>query len=114
MAIQTRLLDDLDGNAEGVRTYLFGLEGARFEIDLTDENLGKLRAALAPFIDVARPAAPEPVITRGTTKPGRVSGPNNAVVRAWWVANHHIEDLPAPNSHGRIPASVVAAYRARR
>jgi len=48
------VFDDLDGSTDGVRTYRFGLEDLTYEIDLSTDNLGRLRAALAPFITAGR------------------------------------------------------------
>ena len=57
MAQQTtvRFIDDLDGS-DAVGTFDFSLEGRSYQIDLSDDNAAKLRAALTPFIDAARKA----------------------------------------------------------
>ena len=48
-----RFVDDLDGS-EASGTINFGLDGRRYEIDLSEDNAGKLRDALAPFVGDAR------------------------------------------------------------
>ena len=52
-----QLVDDLDGTllevGEG-ETVLFSLDGAAYEIDLTDANAAALRDALAPYISAGR------------------------------------------------------------
>lgn len=59
MAKQTlvQLIDDLDGSVipGGMgRTVLFEFDGTNYEIDLKDANLGKLRDAIALYVDAAR------------------------------------------------------------
>jgi uncharacterized protein YabE (DUF348 family) len=52
----TKIVDDLDGTeSEDAATVTFALEEATYEIDLSAENAQKLRAALAVFIEKARP-----------------------------------------------------------
>ena len=112
-----RFVDDLDGS-EASGTLTFGLDGRSYEIDLSDKNTNKLRDALAPFIDAARkvgggrgsgrgrgraqskpPAVPE--------KPARSSREETAAIRQWARENgHEVSD------RGRIPKSVLAAYKA--
>lgn len=99
------VFDDLDGSTDGVRTYRFGLEDLTYEIDLSTDNLGRLRAALAPFITAGRrlPKSAKP-------KPRPALRPT-ADVRAWWAENQ-TGDLPRHRANGPIPAAVYAAYRA--
>ena len=44
-----RFVDDLDGS-EASGTVDFGLDGRRYEIDLSEANAARLREALAPFV----------------------------------------------------------------
>ena len=57
VAQRTRVLleDDIDGG-EAVETIQFGLDGAVYEIDLSERNAAQLRDAVAPFIGVGRRA----------------------------------------------------------
>jgi hypothetical protein len=47
------LLDDLDGT-EADQTITFSLDGQRYEIDLSTENVNRLHEVLAPFTTNAR------------------------------------------------------------
>ncbi len=95
--------DDLQGGKADV-TVTFGLDGTAYEIDLSDDNAQRLREALQPFVAAARPVAP----ARRQRRPqGRNSGDSPALVREWAKANGY--DI---SGRGRIPAAVVAAYRA--
>ena len=51
--VQVVLEDDVDGG-EASETGLFGLDGVTYEIDLNDDNAGKLRDALATWVGHAR------------------------------------------------------------
>ncbi len=95
--------DDLKGGAADV-TVTFGLDGTSYEIDLTTENADRLRDALRPYVQAARPVS----APRGKRRGGsRSSGESSAQVRQWARENGF-----AINERGRIPASVQAAYRA--
>ncbi len=55
MAQQVRvdLVDDIDGS-EATQTVPFALDGATYEIDLSDDNAARLRDELAAFIAAGR------------------------------------------------------------
>jgi len=104
--------DDFDASTEGVGTYRFALEGREYEIDLSQANLARLRAALAPFIAAGRrlpKSGRGKPRTSGTVAPGQ---PRTAEVRQWWATNRQRLDLPEPRTHGAIPSRVRAAYDA--
>ncbi len=108
--VQYTVVDDLDGGTADVGTYRFALEGVEYEIDLSADNLTRLRGALAPFITAGRrlpkrPAGPRPA--RDTS--GR---PGLAEIRDWWARNAAVLNLPPHRAHGRIPQQVRAAYHA--
>ncbi|MBL8927398.1 MAG: Lsr2 family protein [Pseudonocardia sp.] len=113
MAQQTtvRFIDDLDGS-DASGTFDFSLEGRTYQIDLSDENAARLRDALAPYIGVARKAAGRgrgrtPRQTAVADKPTRSSREETAAIRGWARENgHQVSD------RGRIPKSVIEAYRA--
>ncbi|GLZ49108.1 hypothetical protein Acsp06_52930 [Actinomycetospora sp. NBRC 106375] len=108
------LIDDLDGSAAD-QSLEFGLDGATYEIDLSDAHAASLRDALAPYIEHARRSG------RGRTRraqpsaqqqaPSRASSPaasdreQNQAIRDW--ASRHGHPLSA---RGRIPASVRDAF----
>jgi hypothetical protein len=106
-----RFIDDLDGtDASG--TFDFALDGRQYQIDLSDENAGKLRDALAPFIGAARKAggrgrARAPRQTVVAEKPARSNRDETAAIRQWARENGH-----QVNERGRIPKSVLEAYHA--
>jgi Lsr2 len=113
MAQQTtvRFVDDLDGS-DASGTFDFSLEGRQYEVDLSNENAKKLRETLAPFIDVARKTGGRGRhIQRQTTAMTDTPLPSNredtAAVREWARAHGH-----KVSDRGRIPKSVLEAYRA--
>jgi hypothetical protein len=57
--------DDVDGG-KADETVRFGLDGATYEIDLSDRNADRLRKALAPFLDAARKTGGRPTRKRGS------------------------------------------------
>jgi hypothetical protein len=97
------LVDDLDGT-EATETVTFGLDGGRYEIDLSDKNAAKLRKALDGYVSNARRVSG----TNGA-RPRRVasSGPKPADVRAWAAKNK----ITVPD-RGRIPNAVMEQYTA--
>lgn len=105
----TRLIDDLDDEQEADETIDFGLDGRRYEIDLSSENAGQLREVLRPFLDAARKAG----ASSGGRKPQESSGRGRSVadkdraaaIRAW-VREHG----GTISDRGRIPVDLIAAY----
>ena len=97
--VEVVLIDDVDGG-EAAETVAFGLDGANYEIDLSEENAAKLRDALAPWIAQARRI-------RGSTRPSRPAGPgaSSHAIRAWAQS----QGLPV-SRRGRVPAEVRSAY----
>ena len=51
--ITTTLVDDLTGE-EAVETVEFSLDGAAFQIDLSEENARRLRDVLAEYVEAGR------------------------------------------------------------
>jgi hypothetical protein len=124
-----RFVDDLDGS-EASGTVDFGLDGRRYEIDLSDDNAAKLRDALAPFVGAARKSGGRGSGSRGSvgratagrgadggrgqrrtvTVPEK-SAPSareeTAAIRQW--AREHGHEV---SERGRISKSVLEAYRA--
>lgn len=96
------LQDDIDGG-DAAETVQFSLDGTSYEIDLSQENAAGLRDALQPFIAAARTTGG----ARRRSRSSAGSGENPAEVRAWAEANGI-----KVNARGRIPADVLAAYRA--
>jgi hypothetical protein len=107
--IHRTVVDDLDASTDGVGTYRFALEGVEYEIDLSQPNLQRLRAALAPFISAGRRLPRHKPATRGTAS---LIGPTVAAkrVRRWWQDNPQRDDLPQFRANGPIPTQVYDAY----
>jgi hypothetical protein len=111
-----QLIDDID-ESEAAETVSFGLDGAQYEIDLSESNAAALREALALYIAHARRAGRpngRPVNGNGYAASGRrartATRPDReqtAQIREWARNNgHKIGDK------GRIPADIVAAWEA--
>jgi Lsr2 len=94
------LEDDLDGG-KADETVEFGLDGAAYAIDLSDDNAKKLRGALDGYISKARKVSGK----RSTSRKAS-SAVDVKAVRAW-AASNGIE----LSSRGRVPASVLQQYR---
>ena len=103
--ILTLFIDDIDGGeAEG--TVQFALDGTEYEIDLSAKHSEELRSALDKYVSHARKIGG--AARRGTTRTGRKpSAIDTVAVRAW--ARENGADI---KERGRVPADVVARYRA--
>lgn len=104
-----RLTDDIDGS-EATQTVTFGLDGATYEIDLSDAHAEDLREELAPYVSVARKTSGSGGRGRSATtaaKPRSSSEIDPKAVRAWAEAKN-ITVSP----RGRIRADIVEQYRA--
>jgi hypothetical protein len=110
------LVDDLDqGDAD--ETIEFGVDGATYEIDLSDANAAKLRDALADYVAHARRlggrpragrAATRPASSAGSSRPSgaaRVDREQNQAIREW----ARRQGLTV-SDRGRISAEVTEAY----
>lgn len=107
----TQLIDDLDGETldDGGETVLFSLDGRAYEIDLSSSNAEQLRAAFAPYVEVARPIGSAP---RNNGRPTRTRRPRDSdrdlsAVREWARQNGH-----SVSERGRVPGTVLEAYDA--
>jgi len=108
--IITQLIDDIDGTAfeaEEGETVLFSLDGTAYEIDLTAANAESLRVVLAPYVGAARRTSSTRATRPARSVRGSGSENENSLIREWAASNGHIV-----SPRGRIPESVVAAYRA--
>jgi hypothetical protein len=120
-----RFVDDLDGS-EAAGTVDFGLDGRRYEIDLSEDNAGKLRDVLAPYVGAARKSGGGSAGRRGSrggsgqrktvaeaqrTVPekttARSAREETAAIRQW--AREHGHQV---SDRGRISKSVLEAYQA--
>ena len=94
------LEDDLDGT-KADETVEFGLDGAAYAIDLSEDNAKKLRGALDGYVSKARK-----VSGRRSSSRKASSSIDNRAVRRWAEANG-IE----LSKRGRIPHDVVSQFR---
>lgn len=109
------IVDDLDGTDAG-ETVAFGLDGASYEIDLTDKNAKKLRDSLANYIAHARRVDGGRRSTRGRERGAARTGragrgtpdrEQTAAIREWARANGH-----EVSERGRLSAAVLEAFDA--
>ncbi|WP_131747847.1 Lsr2 family protein [Frankia sp. Cppng1_Ct_nod] len=101
------LIDDLDGH-EADETVRFGLDGASYEIDLSEKNATKLRESLAPFVGAARRSGGRATAARrGPRGASRRTGGTDrtADIREWARANGY-----TVSDRGRIASNIVEAY----
>jgi hypothetical protein len=105
--VQVVLIDDLDGG-DATETVTFGLDGATYEIDLSEPNARQLRDALAPWVGNARRVSGgrsgRPAARRSN---GSGSSSDTTAVRAWAKENGF-----KVSERGRIAAEVQQAYAA--
>lgn len=99
--VTTTLVDDFDESSPA-ETVPFSLLGVDYEIDLSHENLSRLRADLDRYIRAARK------VSRGAARPGRRSAQRHAHLqnaRVWLRANGH--DI---GDRGRVPKPWLRKY----
>lgn len=100
-----QLVDDLDGGVleqgEG-ETVLFSLDGVAYEIDLSNTNAASLRDALGGYTRAGRRVGAGARRAAGASTKGET-----AAIRQWAAENGH-----TVSDRGRIPAPIVAEYRA--
>ncbi len=100
--VQIVLTDDLD-QTQASETVTFSLDGASYEIDLSEANARSLREALAPFIAASRRTAGGK--RRPTARRKSASGATANEIRAW-----AIDQGMSVSSRGRVSAEVREAY----
>jgi hypothetical protein len=106
------LVDDLDGSAsDDISTVSFSLDGADYEIDLSESNAEYLRNTLDEYVNAARRVGGR--IKRSTGGPRTTasrpaaSREQTKAVRDW--ARNNGFDLA---DRGRIPSHVIEAFEA--
>lgn len=109
--VVVQLVDDLDGTQSAdISTVTFGLDGAVYEIDLTEANASNLRKSLDDYVLHARRTSGR--VRHGTSKPGRsrsaATSPERAqAIRDWARRNGH-----QVGDRGRIPTNIIEAFEA--
>jgi hypothetical protein len=97
-----RLVDDLDGSIDDVRTRQFSLDGRQYEIDLSAQNYQVLVETFEPFILGGRPKG-------GRKQPNRIrTSTQNRAIRDWAREQgyDHVSD------RGRLSSAIISAYTA--
>ncbi|HWE90746.1 MAG TPA: Lsr2 family protein [Pseudonocardiaceae bacterium] len=107
--VTVALVDDLDGT-EAEETVEFGLDGATYQIDLSDDNAERLRDALADYVDHARRSggrkrAPGRPAAGRAPRTASADREQNQAIREW----ARKQGMPV-SDRGRIPAEVLDAY----
>ncbi len=106
----TQLVSDLTGeeieDGEG-RTVTFGLEGAEYSIDLTDDEAAELERALARYIAVATRTNRRSRTVGNFRRATPTTGDDPKQIREWANSNGF-----RVGDRGRIPAEVRDAYAA--
>lgn len=97
--VQIILEDDYDGGT-AAETVSFGLDGAEYEIDLSDKNAEALRDTFAPWLAHARKTGGR---RKRGSRPAEASSTSD--IRAWAQANGH-----EVSSRGRVSADIRDAY----
>jgi hypothetical protein len=105
---EIRLIDDLDGEAAD-ETVEFGIDGKSYEIDLSKDNAGRLRDALAAYVTAARRGGGRRRGGAGSAGGGArrpsIDREQNQAIRDWArKRGMKVSD------RGRIPAEVLEAY----
>lgn len=106
--VVVNIVDDIDGTTPAGETVTFGIDGALYEIDLSDSNAAKLRDNLAQWVAPARKTGRTTKSTsRNTAAPATPTRNRNdlTVIRAWAAENGH-----KVSARGRIAAEIVDAY----
>ncbi|MBV9846649.1 MAG: Lsr2 family protein [Kutzneria sp.] len=103
------LIDDLDGS-KADESVSFALDGVEYSIDLSGENAGKLRGALADYVEKAQ---------RVGGRKQRGAGGGRTVVRAGGdrAQNQAIREWARSqgeqiSDRGRIPQELVTKFQA--
>ncbi|KIA73416.1 hypothetical protein ANMWB30_23430 [Arthrobacter sp. MWB30] len=97
------ILDDLDGSSDA-SAHQFSLDGAFYEIDLSDENFQNLKSALSAYVAAARKAK-SPRTGQQQKSPSHRE--KLTKIRTWATANGF---KIAPR--GRVPRPILDAYAA--
>ncbi|UKD50926.1 Lsr2 family protein (plasmid) [Amycolatopsis sp. FU40] len=112
--MSVEMVDDIDGSVAG-QTVPFGLDGVRYEIDLSDANAAALREELARYVAAGKRVGGRKI--RGTTA-AELAAPRRALTPAERERNQVIRDWARTNGYvvsdrGRIPAEVIREYDER-
>ncbi|MBG6183528.1 hypothetical protein IWX65_001490 [Arthrobacter sp. CAN_A214] len=96
------LIDDIDGG-DADETVRFGLDGAQYEIDLSEAHARELRDALKNYVSAARRSNQ----SKQRSAPAPARNQEAAQVREWARENGY-----NVSARGRVNSEIVEAYRA--
>lgn len=106
----TKMVDDLDGS-QADRTIRFSIDGAHYEIDLSDENADKFREVFAPYIANGRRVTSRKSSRRSSSassaSTGRAQRQKTAEIRAWAIEKGYTS-----STRGRLGPTIIEAYEA--
>ncbi|MFD4432381.1 Lsr2 family protein [Nocardia sp. NPDC058497] len=106
--VTVSVVDDLDGTTPADESISFGIDGARYQIDLSVSNAALLRKTLDEWIPHARKIRGTNATT-SSARPTKVTNSTPAseqgAIRAWAATNGH-----PVSARGRIAADIIAAY----
>ena len=118
MATQTTttLIDDIDGS-EADDTYSFGLDGATYEIDLSEKNAQRLSEALSSFVAAGRRvdssrrgARARARQAKSTTRPATRVAPDREQTTA--IRNWARSQGLTVSDRGRLSQSIIDQFEA--
>jgi Lsr2 len=115
--VQIQLLSDLElakdpeSKAPADLTRRFAVDGAEFEIDLTEAESTLFDEAVAPYLDAARPIG-RGGRTKGQGRPARSQKDPKPAVDTVRVREWAREQGIEVKDRGRVPADVVEKYQA--
>jgi len=108
--VVTELIDDLDGESEAVETVTFGIDGATYEIDLTEEHAEELRTLLEGHALHGRKLSGRGAGRKAPTaraRPAAAADTDPKAVRQW--AQEQGYEVSA---RGRVSKALLEAYSA--
>ena len=113
MATQTivKLIDDIDGSTAN-QTVTLALDGVTVDIDLSDDNAGKLRQTLQPFVEAATKVTSAGVRHTRTVISAQGSSlrEQTQAIRAWAQKYGPQLGLDPISDRGAIPQRIRDAY----
>lgn len=104
------IVDDIDGKElpqSEAQTVRFSLDGAQYEIDLSDKNAEALRKAFAKYTSAGRKVGKAAKVTNIRSASRNSDGLDKQKVREWAKANGH-----TVSDRGRVPQPIIDAYLA--
>lgn len=99
------MIDDLDGS-QATRSIKFSIDGAHYEIDLSDENASKFREAFAPYIANGRRVTSRKS-SRKQCRADSAKRQKSAEIRAWAIEKGYTS-----STRGRLGPTIIEAYEA--